>query len=216
MDLLTAILTCSLYLADDGLVRAIAESTPEQNPAFVLDASVDLTQVDPPPPPKTADEALARTRAILARGGRPVLGLMQIPPGWLSAFGRELAEAFDPCTNIAVGTAMLAEFDAACATDAAGGRGGPRVHMHSRVGEAGARSATQRRCILRRYEQAIGLPDFAAVTTLELHVQRDAAPPSLEAPILFSTLFASGPPSSLLVRLTPAFEPVSVASSNPE
>ena len=107
MDVLTTILTCSLYIGDDSLVRAVAESTPDKNPYFVVDASIDLTQVDPPPPPKTSAEALARATDILAKGGRPVLGLMQVPPVWLSAFGHELPDAFDPCVNIAVGTAML-------------------------------------------------------------------------------------------------------------
>jgi hypothetical protein len=116
MDVLTTILTCSLYLADDNLVRAIAESTSQSNPYFVIDTSVDMTQVDPPPPPKSASEALARTTDILSKGGRPLLGLLQVPPAWMGAFGRELSDAFDPCTNIAVGTAMLSQFDSECSS----------------------------------------------------------------------------------------------------
>ena len=216
MDLLTPILTCSLYLADDDLVRAIAESTPEKNPAFVLDASVDLTQVDPPPPPTTPSEALARTREILARGGRPLLGLLQVPAGWLSAFGRELAEAFDPCTNIAVGTAMLEEFDRSCAAEtpvASPANRGPKPHLPRAARHEP--SAARRRCILRRYEDAIGLPDFAAVTTLELRVQRPVESPAWVAPILVPPAPARGAPSSLLVWTKPAFEAVSVGSSIP-
>ena len=66
MDVLTTILTCSLYLADDDLVRAIAQSTSESDPDFVFDASVDRVEVDPSPIPKTPAEALARTQAIVA------------------------------------------------------------------------------------------------------------------------------------------------------
>ena len=123
MDVLTTILTCSLYLADDSLVRAIAESSSQRNPYFVLDTSIERIVVDPPAPPKSASEAIARTTDILANGGRPVLGLMQVPPLWMSVFGRELADAFDPCTNIAVGTAMLSQFDSECAAQ---GRRRPR------------------------------------------------------------------------------------------
>ncbi len=90
MDVLTTILTCSLYLADDDLVRAIATSTSQSNPYFVLDTSVDWTQVDPPPTPKSAAEAVARARDILSKGGRPLLGLLEVPPGWMIAFGRDM------------------------------------------------------------------------------------------------------------------------------
>src|SRR5579862_4978196 len=41
MDVLSTILACSLYLEDDSIVRAIAESNSQSNPYFVLDASID-------------------------------------------------------------------------------------------------------------------------------------------------------------------------------
>jgi hypothetical protein len=190
MDVLTTILTCSLYLADDNLVRAIAESTSESNPYFVIDTSVDMTQVDPPPPPKSASEALARTTDILAKGGRPLLGLLQVPPAWMSAFGRELGDAFDPCTNIAVGTAMLSQFDSECAG--------------SRPRSAPAKPRTlspdgRRRCVLHKYEQAIRLADFATVTCLELRYQHPLQPHVTDAPILAGAQAASWGPNQLLV-----------------
>jgi hypothetical protein len=212
MDVLTTILTCSLYLADDALVRAIAESTSEKNPYFVLDTSVDWTQVDPPPPPKTAAEALTRTNDILAKGGRPLLGLLEVPPVWLNAFNRDLPDAFDPCTNVAVGTAMLSEFDFECAA-AAVPKAAPKAHQAATAAIAHAQSAARRRCILRKYEDAIGMPDFATTTLLELHAQRPLRSTVAEAPILFPAPEESAGPASLLVRTTSFVQPI--PASNP-
>jgi len=190
MDVLTTILTCSLYLADDNLVRAIAESTSQSNPYFVIDTSVDMTQVDPPPPPKSAAEALARTTDILAKGGRPLMGLLQVPPAWMNVFGRDLADALDPCTNIAVGTAMLSQFDSECSGHAAANVGAkPRKPT----------SAARRRCVLHKYEEAIRLADFATVTSLELRYQRPLQPQVADAPIFAVAQEASWGPNQLLV-----------------
>jgi hypothetical protein len=200
MDLLTTILTCSLYISDDALVRAIAESSAQSNPYFVIDASVDLTQVDPPPAPKSAPEAAARAADILAKAGRPVLGLMQLAPAWVSAFGRNLAAAFDPCTNIAIGSAMLSAFDAQCTATP-----DPTAISKTRGAKAARRAASPapalRRCVLLKYEDAIGLPDFATVTTLELRYQRRRLPEVTASPIFASTPHASWGPDQLLVPL---------------
>jgi hypothetical protein len=195
MDLLSAILTCSLYLADDGLVRAIAESTSESNPYFVMDASVDLTQVDPTPRAKSTSEAATRATDILAKGGRPLLGLLRVPPAWMDAFGRDLAAAFDPCTNLAVGTAMLSQFDVECS-----GRGDKtRAHSHAITAMRGVPSAAHRQCVLHKYEDAIGDPDFALTTTLELRYQRLAHPRVEAAPIFAPAPSAHWGPDQLLV-----------------
>ena len=178
MDLLATILTCSLYISDDALVRAIAESTPESNPYFVVDASLDLTQVDPPAPPRSSAQALERTQSILAKGGRPVLGLLQVAPSWISAFRRQLEAAFDPCTNVAIGTAMLSAFDADCR------RSGTKGTSKALPAQAHAvHTRSLRECVLRRYQEAIGLADFATVTRLELRSQRPRDPELADAPI---------------------------------
>jgi hypothetical protein len=182
MDLLSTILACSLYVDDDPLVRAIAESNSQSNPDFVFDASVDATQIDPLPPPKSVDAAVTRAREILAKGDRPLLGLMQLAPEWLDAFGRPLAEAFDPCENIAIGTAMLSAFDYACGLESTASRS-PAKPLRAQASEAHPR----RSCALRKYEDAMGLPDFVSLTTLELRYQRLArvdlsATPILSAP----------------------------------
>ena len=201
MDLLSTILTCSLYLTGDDVVRAIAESTSQSNPYFVFDASMDLTQVDPPPPPKTASEGVARATDILAKGGRPLLGLLELPPAWMSAFGRDLAAAFDPCTNIAVGTAMLSEFDFECSSGGSARHGRSAAHATKESGSStdNARSPARRRCVLHKYEEAIGSPDFAMTTLLELRTQRLAHPPVEAAPIFAPARFEHWGPDQLLV-----------------
>ena len=201
MDVLTTILTCSLYLADDDLVRAIATSTSESNPYFVIDTSVDWTQVDPPSTPKSTAEAVARVSDILSKGGRPLLGLLEVPPGWMSAFGRDLGAAFDPCTNIAVGTAMLSEFDFECSAEGAKKTARSRAAAPS---PSGARSAARRRCVLGRYEAAIGSPDFAMTTTLELRSQRPAHPSVEASPIFAPTRAPSWGPDELFVSPSPS------------
>ena len=78
----------------------------------------------------------------MAQGGKPLLGLLEVPLSWLSAFGWPLASAFDPCINVAIGTAMLSEFDAACATK--GSMLTERARMLERT--------NRRVCVLRKYE----------------------------------------------------------------
>lgn len=192
MDLLSTILVCSLYASDDAMVRAIAEGPSEKNPYLVLDSALDLTGVDPPHAPKSEGEAMARATALLAQGGRPLLGLLELPPSWLDAFGRELASAFDPCTNIAIGSAMLSEFDFECRGKAAamGGRARALEHVNRRA------------CVLRKYEAAIGSADFAEAILLELSAQRPANPSIEDAPIFAPASTRSWGPDQLLVPIS--------------
>jgi hypothetical protein len=113
MDLLATILTCSLYASDDAVVRAIAEGPSDQNPYFVVNTAAPAEGLAVAP--TTEKEALLRSRELIAQGGRLLLGLLEVPPTWIDAFGRSLESAFDPCINIAIGTALLSEFDAECA-----------------------------------------------------------------------------------------------------
>jgi hypothetical protein len=176
MDLLTTILTCSLYASDDALVRAIAEGPSGSNPYLVLDPVADAAEADPPPPPNGEAEATSRAEDLTAKGARPLLGLLELPAAWLDVFGRPLASAFDPCSNIAIGTAMLSEFDFEC-----GGAMGAAARAER---ARGLERVNRRACVLRKYQAAIGSEDFATVVQLELSAQR-AVPPSIEgAPIL--------------------------------
>jgi hypothetical protein len=194
MDLLATILTCSLYASDDALVRAIAEGPSGKNPYFVLNTAVDP---EGSTPAQSEAEATARSAALVAQGGRPVLGLLELPPAWLGAFGRPLASAFDPCTNIAIGTAMLSEFDAACASKVP--PQGPWAQMLERT--------NRRACVLHRYEAAIGVVDFADAIELELSVQQPATASIEDAPIFARPSARTWGPDKLLVSLTVAAAP---------
>jgi hypothetical protein len=195
MDLLTTILTCSLYASDDAVVRAIAEGPSDRNPYFVVNAAV--VETEPPAPPKTEKEATLRSAELVAQGGKPLLGLLEVPPLWLSTFGRPLASAFDPCLNVAIGTAMLSEFDEQCAGRA------PIPTERARMLER----TNRRVCVLRKYEAAIGAVDFADAILLELSVQRPATASIEDAPIFALPNPRSWGPDRLLVPLPSPPEP---------
>jgi hypothetical protein len=140
---------------------------------------------------------MARATQLVAHGGRPLLGLLELPPAWLEAFGRPLASAFDPCTNVALGSAMLAAFDAECAP-----RHGPRS------APGGALDRTNRRaCVLRKYEVAIGVDDFAEGVLLELSAQREEPPAVAQAPIFLPQDTRHWGPELLLVPWPAATSP---------
>jgi hypothetical protein len=198
MDLLTTILACSLYASDDAVVRAIAEGPSGKNPYLVVDPVADSAEAQAAPAPKSETEATARAKSLMAQGGRPLLGLLELLPSWLDAFGRPIASAFDPCVNIAIGTAMLSEFDSACASKV------PPQGDKSRMRER----TNRRACVLRRYEAAIGSADFADAILLELSVQRPARASIEDAPIFFALPSSrSWGPDQLLVHLPVAQAP---------
>ena len=196
MDVLATILTCSLYASDDAVVRAIAEGPSGGNPYLVLDPVADSAEAAAPPSPKSVAEAAARAQGLIARGGRPLLGLLELLPAWLDLFGRPLASGFDPCVNIAIGTAMLSEFDHQCAASA---RSRGQAPLLERV--------NRRACVLRRYESAIGSDDFEEVIQLELSVQRPRAPSIEDAPILSPVAAPHWGSDQLLVQMPLARAP---------
>jgi transglycosylase-like protein with SLT domain len=184
MDLLTALLACNLYTADESLVRAIAQSNSHSNPYYVSDPAIEYTEVDVPPESKTLDEAVTRAKEILSKGGQPVLGLMQIPPSWTAFFGRELADAFDPCTSVAIGSAMLSAFDEECARERPSHPDLPAPRRRRRLPPA-ALVPSRRACVIRKYGEAIRMADFEMVTNLELGFQRPVirGSVSVDAPV---------------------------------
>jgi len=196
LELLTTILTCSLYASDDALVRAIAEGPSRKNPYLVLDPIADAAEEGAAPAPKGEAEATARARELAAKGGKPLLGLLELPAAWLAIFGRPLEGAFDPCTNIAIGSAMLSEFDYECAASA---RSRGQAPLLERV--------NRRACVLRRYESAIGVDDFEEVIQLELSVQRPRAPSIEDAPILSPVAAPHWGSDQLLVQMPLARAP---------
>lgn len=171
MDLLTAILACSVYAQDDALVRAIAQSNSHGNAFAVIDAAAAVESGEPPPAePRTLVAAIARLEEVRSREGRPLLGWMQLPPEWVTMFGRELREAFDPCVNISIGTAMLSAFDYECSMTTPA-LPASRHRRASRGRRAVAPGVDRRACVVRKYGEAIGMPDFGLMTTLEVSHQ---------------------------------------------
>lgn len=195
MDLLATILTCSLYASDDAVVRAIAEGPSGKNPYFVVNTAAPAE--DLAVAPKTEKEAATRSRELLAQGGRLLLGLLEVPPLWIDAFGRPLESAFDPCINIAIGTAMLSEFDAECTGPVL-----PRTERARRLERTNLRA-----CVLRRYEAAIGAEDFADAILLELSVQPPASASIEDAPIFAPPSARTWGPDRLLMPLPVALAP---------
>ena len=195
MDLLATILTCSLYASDDAVVRAIAEGPSGKNPYFLVNTAAPADGLVAPP--ATEREALSRSQDLIAQGGRPVLGLLEVPPSWIDAFGQSLESAFDPCVNVAIGTAMLSEFDAECASKVA-----PRTERARML-----QRTNRRVCVLRKYEAAIGVADFADAIQLELSVQQPASASIEDAPIFAPPPARSWGPYRLLVPLPVALAP---------
>jgi hypothetical protein len=195
MDLLATILTCSLYASDDAVVRAIAEGPSDKNPYFLLNTAAPADGLVAPP--KTEKEAATRSQELMAQGGRLLLGLLEVTPSWIDAFGQSLESAFDPCINIAIGTAMLSEFDAECADK-----------VPPRTERARMLERTNRRvCVLRKYEAAIGAEDFADAILLELSVQQPASASIEDAPLFAPRAARTWGPDRLLVHLPVALAP---------
>lgn len=148
-------MACSLHV-DHELVRAVAMSNAGGNRYSVIDATVS----SPIRETKSLTDAVSRVAAIRARRHRPLLGLMLVPSEWAEHFGRDELALFDPCMNLAIGSAVLAELEATCPARAA------------------------RSCGLEQYERAVGLKDLKAVVLLQLgSLPSTPSPPWFTAPI---------------------------------
>lgn len=149
MDVLAIILACSLH-PDDALVRTLVDIQNSNNVYFVGDLATLKTNDS-----LTSPAAALRIAEDLRRhGGRPAVGLLGVPLEWAGRFGRAPVELFDPCTNIAIGTAALAEFHDACLGRRAARV--PRPHrMVSARPERADRSAALRSCVLGRFARAL-------------------------------------------------------------
>src|SRR5438105_2595817 len=109
MDVLTAILACSLHL-DDQLVRAIVEIQSEGHEFFVG----DLTELASDDSTRTLEAARAAVARLRVKGHRPAFGLMGVPPEWARAYDHDPERLWDACVNVSIGTAKLSEFDYEC------------------------------------------------------------------------------------------------------
>jgi hypothetical protein len=151
VDVLAIILACSLH-PDDALVRTLVDVQSEGNVYFVG----DLKTLKSKDSLKSADAALRYAEELRGQGGRPAVGLLGIPLDWASRYGRAPIELFDACTNIAVGTAALAEYQDHCSADRAPPNRqspGGRRRQRPRISE----TAASRACILRRFARDLGL-----------------------------------------------------------
>ena len=197
MDVLAAVLACSLYPADDALVRALAESNSHSNPYFVFDPTFDPAASEPPPEPHSLAQALARVDEVTAKQAIPLLGLLEVPAAWMTAFDRPPAEAFDACANVAIGTAWLSTFASECAREA---------HVAS-TPRASRGPLEHRACVLRKYAEALRMPDLVTVVTLELRASRPLPAAVFEAPIFPPTKGRSWGPDRIFAPLAPAGTP---------
>jgi hypothetical protein len=151
VDVLAIILACSLH-PDDALVRTLVDVQSEGNVYFVG----DLKTLKSKDSLTSADAALRYAEGLRGQGGRPAVGLLGVPLDWASRYGRAPIELFDACTNIAVGTAALAEYQDHCSADrphpnrqSAGGRRRQRPRTFE--------TAASRTCVLRRFARDLGL-----------------------------------------------------------
>jgi hypothetical protein len=169
MDVLAVILACSLH-PDDGLVRGLVRIQSGGDMYFVG----DLATLKVKDGLHNAAEALKAADGIRTNGGRPAVGLLGIPLAWASRYGRAEGDLFDACTNVAIGTAVLAEHRDRC-----GGRS-PRLHTHSyrrRVRSSWHRpdSAALRTCTLSRFAADLGVSGSPAAVLESIAPRRASA-----------------------------------------
>jgi hypothetical protein len=144
MDILAIILACSLH-ADDQLVRTLVDVQSSGNPYFVGDLRTLKTYDSL----RSPEDALRVADDIRRQGGRPAVGLLGVPLEWAKRYDRPARTLFDACTNVAVGTAALADYDARCS-------GRRRTHLDHRDHRPPA-YARRRYCVVREFARDLGV-----------------------------------------------------------
>jgi len=86
-------------------IQAIIEVESAGNPLAILDNATGKSYK-----PKDRSQAVLIAADLLAQGHSLDMGLMQINSQHLNKRGINYRQLFDPCFNISVGTAILAEF----------------------------------------------------------------------------------------------------------
>lgn len=188
MDVLLAlILACSLH-ADDDLVLALASTLSQGNQFFVG----DLSNLETYDGAKSGPEALRIAAKVKAAGGRPAVGYLALPVEWAARFGRAPDDLTDGCTNIAVGTAMLADFARVCSA-------GPARHRVPRFTLRRRRRVSLpplRPCILARLETELNITGVVA-HVLPVATRLSAAPVDrdTDSPAAGSSVYPEGDPT---------------------
>ena len=191
MDVLSLILVCSMY-PDEHLVRAMVDASSQGNQYFVADVAT-LVTFD-----KAANQTDARTLVteLEKQGGRPLIGMLGLPPAWVSRGGgssKVKPDLFDSCTNLRIGTSVLAEFYESClrthtskVPEAAGSASDPSPSKTAGAPTIAERARSQRTappeavrlCALRRFGAEIGFEGYADAVLSYLPRQRLLFAPS--------------------------------------
>jgi hypothetical protein len=160
MDLASLILACSVH-ADDALLLSVARVHSHGNPFVVINVNVGVLDGQDDPlavmaAPSSLEAARLAAVRVQALGGEAVLGLLPVRSDWASDFEKVPEELFDPCSNIAVASAKISEFDYLCRSK------GLRFD-----------AASRRACTLDRYGHALDLPGLRRVVFVELLAPAD-------------------------------------------
>jgi hypothetical protein len=195
VNIAALLFACSVH-ADDAVLLSLAYVHGRGQPYTVVDVSVNgLSQDDSLGIVSSAPSAVAaeaELERIFARGGEPVVGLLPVRPEWAVELGKASEELFEPCTDVAVASAKLSEFDDACKS-------------------RGRRRMTERRvCALERYGRSLGLRALGQAVLADLTLpsafasEEDSVAESwISAPSDSGLFFATGP------RALPSLPPLS-------
>lgn len=109
MDILSLLLSCSLYPQDDT-VKSLINVLSNGNPYYVTDKHGSVSAMYP----QTQTEAEALVQQVHANNGQPLVGLMAVNTAAAATYNASPSSLFSGCKNVEVGTAMLASFEEAC------------------------------------------------------------------------------------------------------
>jgi hypothetical protein len=181
MDILAIILACSLH-ADDRLVRTLVDVQSSGNPYFVGDLRTLKTYDSL----RSPEDALRVADDIRRHGGRPAVGLLGVPLDWATRYDRPARALFDACTNVAIGTAALADYDAKCS-------GHRKTHLGSHRHQPPDYDR-RRYCVVTEFARDLGVR-VAAPVILQSLLEHAATVPdsSSDPPPERSEPFVTGP-----------------------
>lgn len=117
MNLFTTIMVCSVFHTN-SITNAMIITGSNANPLAItpiVNGQAGPTRVDF----KSPEQAAAFADQQLKSGNQVDIGMMQIPSVWLDKInkrGTTLIDLLRPCKNLAVGTDLLNEAEAYCAT----------------------------------------------------------------------------------------------------
>ncbi len=114
MDLVTIILSCAFVSIDDSLIVSTAMRESGGSPYHVR-ARGRAEGIDYKDEPR----ALAAIERVVAHSKGAYIGLMGVPNNVAAEYELTAKQLLEPCNNIKVATAMLADFKAHCETEEA-------------------------------------------------------------------------------------------------